>query len=83
MDPISFLSWVSRKENRPDRYISQSDKIVPLLQQAGPAGMTRRQLSSAVDLPPDLLDQLLSALIGTGLVSLDHIGSVPRYRVGN
>ena len=81
MDPTSFLTWLYRKENRPDRHITQADKIVPLLQQAGPVGMTRRQLGGAVDLAPDSLDRLLAALVSAGLVSLDIVGDVPRYRV--
>lgn len=81
MDPPSFLSWLYRKENRPDRHITQADKIVPLLQQAGPGGMTRRQLGGTVDLAADILDDLLTALVRSGMVTLDQVGGVPHYRV--
>ncbi len=81
MKLTSFLSWLYRKENRPDRHIAQADKLMPLLQQAGPGGMTRRQLGSAVDLDPNILDELLAALVSSGIVSLDQVGGGPRYRV--
>ena len=78
MDPSSFLSWVYRKANRPDRYISQADKIVPLLRQTG--GVTRHQLDSAVDLAPEILTQLPVALVSAGQLSLFYIDGVPLCR---
>jgi DNA-binding transcriptional ArsR family regulator len=79
MTPTSFLTWVRQKQNRPDRHIAQSDKIIPLLQQTG--GMTRNQLGSAVDLDPNTLNQLLAALVGSGQITLDLTGGIARYRV--
>lgn len=80
MDAKSFLSWVYQRQHRPDKHISQADKVVPLLQQAGPAGMTRRQLGGAIDLPPAMVDDLLAALVGVGQIRIDQAGGVTRYR---
>lgn len=74
----SFRPWVEQRHRRPDSHISQSDKIVPLLQQAGPVGMTRKQLGGAIDLEPELVDALLVALLGVGQIRTDGAG---RYRV--
>jgi hypothetical protein len=81
MDAPSFVSWVDQRKNRPDKHISQADKIVPLLQQAGPAGMTRRQLGGAIDLSPELVDALLAALLGVGQIKIVYNNGVPIYRV--
>jgi hypothetical protein len=81
MTTESFMSWAGKRSNRPDRHINQSDKIVPLLQQAGPAGMTRRQLTGAIDLEPELVDALLVALVSIGQIKFDPSGGIHRYRV--
>lgn len=74
-----FRSWVEERHRRLDSHINQSDKIVPLLQQAGPAGMTRRQLTGAIDLEPSLVDALLRALLDTGQIRVFVVGGVPIY----
>ena len=80
MHTPSFRSWVEQRHIRPDSHISQSNKIVPLLQQAGPAGMTRRRLGGAIDLPPTLVDALLTALLDTGQIRIDVAGGIRTYR---
>ncbi|QEL17847.1 hypothetical protein [Limnoglobus roseus] len=74
-----FLSWVEQRHRRLDSHISQADKIVPLLQQAGPTGMTRRQLTGAIDLEPSLVDALLSALLDSGQIRVAVVGGVHIY----
>lgn len=76
----SFHSWAGSRSNQPDKHINQSDKIVPLLQQAGPVGMTRRQLGGAINLERELVDGLLRALLDTGQISIAHVGGVNFYR---
>ena len=75
-----FRSWAEERHRRLDSHISQADKVVPLLQQAGPAGMSRRQLAGAIDLPPSLVDALLSALLDTGQIRVADVGGVHIYR---
>ena len=75
-----FRSWVEQRHRRLDSHISQADKVVPLLQQAGPAGMTRRQLAGAIDLEPELVDGLLRALLDTGQIRVAEVGGVHIYR---
>lgn len=52
---------------------------MPLLQQAGPAGMSRRQLTGAIDLEPSLVDALLRALLDTGQIKVADVGGVHIY----
>ena len=80
VDTKSFVPWRHKHHPRLDSHISQSDKIVPLLQQAGAAGMTRRQLAGAIDLPPSLVDGLLAALLDTGQIRIDVVGGIRTYR---
>ena len=80
MNTKSFLSWVQHRQQRPDSNISQADKLVPLLKQAGPTGMSRRQLAGAIDLPPSLVDGLLAALLDTGQIRIDVAGGIRTYR---
>lgn len=75
-----YLSWVQHRQHRPDSNISQADKVVPLLKQAGAAGMSRRQLAGAIDLPPSLVDGLLAALLDTGQIRIDVVGGIHTYR---
>lgn len=75
-----FHFWVEERHRRLDSHINQSDKIVPLLQQAGPTGMSRRQLTGAIDLSPSLVDGLLAALLDTGQIKVADVGGIRTYR---
>lgn len=76
----SFRSWVEQRHRRLDSHISQADKVVPLLQQAGPGGMTRRQLGGAIALEPEMVDSLIRALLDTGQIRVADVGGVHIYR---
>lgn len=63
----TFSNWI---EERRHLHIPASDRVVPLVAAAGAAGMTRRQIGSAIDLEPRVLDALLDALVRSGLLSV-------------
>jgi len=48
----------------------QADLIVPLVAGAGHQGMTRSDIGSAIDLEPDVLDELLAGLVRFGLLNV-------------
>ena len=73
---ISFPSYERRRRNiRPE-----PERILPLVAAAGTAGMTRQQIGHAVDIERDVLDELLTSMVGVGLLMLskDARGSVYR-----
>ncbi len=72
----SFNNWMRRR-----RHISpESERILPIVKAAGAMGMSRKQIGHAVDLDRDVLDDLLAAMIGAGMLILsrDARGSVYR-----
>jgi hypothetical protein len=74
----SFKSWERRRRH----LAPEAERILPLIAAAGTAGMTRRQIGNAVDLSRETLDQLLSGLVGIGLLTLALERGVPVYRAG-
>lgn len=79
MTPISFVDFLHRRSQRSSPMMPEADKIVPLVTQAGPAGMTRKQLGGAVRLQWHILDNLLQALISAGLLIGTDNGGGPVY----
>ena len=73
---LSFTTWEQRR-----RDISpEADRILPLVKGAGVFGMSRKQLGSAVKLDRDVLDDLLGAMVGTGILILSRDAQGPVYR---
>jgi hypothetical protein len=60
----------------------KADRLLPLIAAAGPMGMNRKQIGSAVDLDRDTLDQLLAGLVNIGLLTVMWEYDVPLYRMG-
>jgi hypothetical protein len=80
MTPQSFTAWVQRRERAGHGHVPDSDRIVPLIAQAGSRGMTRREVGHAVRLEPDDLNHLLDALVRFGLLVVGRESGVPVYR---
>ncbi len=74
----SFTSWERRRRH----LAPEAERILPLVAAAGTVGMNRFQLGNAVDLSRETLDQLLSGLVGIGLLTLALERGVPVYRAG-
>lgn len=72
----SFTSWLeTQTQIRP-----QSDRIIPLIAQAGATGMNRGQIGSVIDLDRDTLDQVLAGLVGFGQLTLTFENGLRVYR---
>jgi len=80
MTPISFVDYIHRRSQHRSALMPEADKILPLVAQAGPVGMTRGQLGNAVRLERPALDDLLRALVNAGLLTLIDGREGPVYR---
>lgn len=72
---LTYAEWEQRR-----RGVPQTDRVLPLVTAAGATGMTWKQLASAVPLDRQLLDDLLSGLVSTGLLAIAWEGGFPVYR---
>jgi len=72
---MDFNSWLLRRQ----KLLPQSDRLVALIQQAGPNGIPEGQLRSAVDLPMKLFDDLIQALVSARQVAVVERGGKRWY----
>ena len=73
---ISFAIWERRRRD----ICPEPERILPLVAAAGSAGMTRVQLGHAVDLDQYVLDELLTGMVGVGLLTVTAGVGSPVYR---
>jgi predicted ArsR family transcriptional regulator len=72
----SFHEWL---RDRPDEALGAT-KLAMLVAQAGTAGVSRDDLTKALRLPPETVQEILGALVATGQVSVLRVGGELRYR---
>jgi hypothetical protein len=70
---MTFNHWLLKKE------IPDSDRIAALIQQAGRSGIPENQLRGSVELPKQLVDELLAALVQSRIVTVIEKGGVRWY----
>jgi len=75
MPLTSFATWLQSKHRMPE-----ADRVVPLIVQAGPEGLSRGQIASAIDLERDTLDELLGGLVRFGTLVVTSQDGVLVYR---
>ncbi len=73
-----FKTWAQRRQH----LAPEAERILPLIVAAGPMGMNRKQIGSAVDLDRDVLDELLAGLVNIGLLTVTWGYGVLVYRTG-
>ena len=73
----SFTSWLHRRKGYT---VPESDRVVPLIAQAGVAGMNRGQIGAAVDLERDVLDELLAGLVRFGELTVSDENGLRVFR---
>jgi hypothetical protein len=71
-----FRSWLHRRVESSAHIVSETDKVVLFVAQAGPQGMTRYKLGRSIKLEPQALDDLLDALVGFGLLTKSRQGEM-------
>jgi hypothetical protein len=72
MNVVDFQSWVQRRDRQRREHVPVADKILPLIVQAGQAGMTRGEIGKAIgdSLDHDAVDDLLAGLVEFGLLAV-------------
>jgi hypothetical protein len=86
MNAVDFASWVRRRDRERREHVPVADRVLPLVAQAGPVGMTRSEIGKALGdaLDHDDLDELLAGLVEFGLLILTRENGLLVYRtVGN
>ena len=78
MNIYDFRTWQQQRDRERREHVPAADRIVPMVAQAGPGGMSRGQIGGAIDLERDDLDRLLAGLVEFGL--LTHSQGVFRAR---
>ena len=75
----SFSQWLKKNQ----RSLSPADKIQAFISDAGSAGVTDRRLRSMIDLPRELFNQLLDALVTSGQIrAATRNGDLVYYGIG-
>ena len=69
MNAPDFSAWVRMRDDQRRQHVPDADRVVPLIAQAGPTGMTRTQLGHALSLEPAPLDALLDGLVAAGMLT--------------
>jgi hypothetical protein len=77
---MTFADWIAARESTHRPEISQSYCLLPTISATGRRGITRRELGKRFDLEPGILDQLLAALVGVGLVTAVRQGGQIVFR---
>ena len=72
---MDFTNWLHKRLNG----LPDADKLVQLIQAAGASGIPEGELRSAVDLPRQLVDNLLQALVGSRQVGVINRGGKRVY----
>ena len=82
MNAVDFASWVKRRDRERREHVPVADLVVPLVAQAGQAGMTRGEVGKAVgdDLDRDALDDLLAGLVEFGLLTVAKENGLQVFR---
>ena len=79
---LSFYKWLefhyTDKKRGPT--ISKADMPLRIIQQAGRKGIDRGSIGAHVELPRELLDQLLQALVSTGQATVAREAGMQIYR---
>jgi hypothetical protein len=64
----TFAEWV--KSRKPGPVVPQCDLIVRIVRKSGMAGIDRGSIGSQIDLPRELVDEVLKQLLSYGQLSL-------------
>ena len=82
MNIYDFHSWLRQRDRQQHDHVPVADKVVPLIAQAGHAGMTRGEIGKAIgdDVDRDALDDLLAGLVEFGLLKVEKQNGIQLFR---
>ena len=72
----SYSTWIQKQKAKPP----EADRLIPLIHQAGAAGISRGEIGSAIKLDRDVLDDLLAGLVRVGVLTVADENGVRVYR---
>jgi len=71
-----FETWVQKQQIK----TPEADRILPLIAQAGPQGISRGEIGRAIKLDRAVLDSFLDGLVRVGLLRLVAVNGIRIYR---
>ena len=71
-----FSSWIQKQKAKPP----EADRLIPLIHQAGAAGISRGEIGSTIKLDREVLDGFLAGLVGAGFLTVVDQGGLRVYR---
>ena len=72
----SYSTWIQKQKAKPP----EADRLIPLIHQAGAAGISRGEIGSAIKLDRDVLNDLLAGLVRFGVLTVVDQGGLRSYR---
>ena len=74
-----FTTWIQKQQIK----LPEADRILPLISQAGPQGITRGEIGRAITLDREVLDEFLDGLVRIGVVQMTDQNGIRVYRAGS
>ena len=71
-----FTTWVQKQQIK----TPEADRILPLISQSGPQGISSGELGKAITLDREVLDEFLAGLVRIGVVRVDLVNGIKVYR---
>ncbi len=71
-----FTTWIQKQEIKP----LEADRLIPIIANAGPRGITRGEIGKAIRLERDAIDELLDGLVRFGLLTVADENGLRVYR---
>ena len=79
MSLTPFETWVQKQQIK----TPEADRILPLISQAGPQGISRGEIGKAITLDRQVLDDFLDGLVRIGVVQITDKNGIRVYRAGS
>jgi len=77
---LTFLEFLHSDEWKKPIKPPEDNKVIAMIVQSGPRGVSRSELGSAIDLPSKVLDEMLEMLARNGWVTVTWDGENHVYR---
>lgn len=74
-----FSSWIQKQQIK----TPEADRLLPLISQAGPQGISRGELGKAINLDREVLDDFLNGLVRIGVVRVTDQNGIRVYQAGS
>ena len=72
----AYSTWAQKQKLK----VPEADRILPLISQAGPRGISRGEIGRASKLDRDALDSFLDGLVRVGVIQVTLEGGIRVFR---